>query len=121
MLESGFTNVSDAGGVNSYKYDLVKSFTNFSLQQFKQKSKEKNVFIIDIRSKEEFAKWNVKNSVNIQLQKLDENLKKLPKDKSVLIYSSNGYDGVEFAEKLAKNGYKSIYNLISNPSEKIIK
>ena len=121
LLESGFKNVSDAGGVNSYKYDLQKSFTNVSLQQFKQKANEKNVFIVDTRSKEEFAKWNVKNSVNIQLQKLDENLKNLPKDKSILIYSSNGYDGVEFAEKLAKKGYKSIYNLISNPSEKVLK
>jgi len=53
---------------------FLKSFTNVSLQQFKQKANEKNVLIVDTRSKEEFAKWNVKNSVNIQLQRLDENL-----------------------------------------------
>ena len=55
--------------------------------------------------------------INIQIENIEENIDKLPKNKDIVIYSANGYDGVEFAEKLASMDYKNIFNLITKAEE----
>ena len=87
------------------------------LLELKEKIKEDNIVIVDTRSKEEYESWNVPKSINIQIDKIEENIDNLPKERDIVIYSSYGYDGVEFAEKLASLGYKNIYNLISKAEE----
>ncbi|EFM39048.1 rhodanese-like protein [[Eubacterium] yurii subsp. margaretiae ATCC 43715] len=113
----GFKNVKNVGGITAYNYDLITTHTNLCVSQFIEKIKEDNIVIVDTRSKEEYESWNVPKSINIQIDKIEENIDNLPKERDIVIYSSYGYDGVEFAEKLASLGYKNIYNLISKAEE----
>ena len=113
----GFKNVTNVGGVIEYNYDLITTHTNLCISQFIDKIKEDNIVIVDTRSKEAFESWNVPKSINIQIENIEENIDKLPKNKDIVIYSANGYDGVEFAEKLASMDYKNIFNLITKAEE----
>ena len=113
----GFKNVTNVGGVIEYNYDLITTHTNLCISQFIDKIKEDNIVIVDTRSKEAYESWNVPKSINIQIENIEENIDKLPKDKDIVIYSAKGYDGVEFAEKLASMDYKNIFNLITKAEE----
>ena len=65
----------------AYNYDLITTHTNLCVNQFVDKIKEENIVIVDTRSKEEYESWNVPNSINIQIDKIEENIDKLPKGK----------------------------------------
>ena len=100
-----------------FGFKNITTHTNLCISQFVDKIKEDNIVIVDTRSKDAFESWNVPKSINIQIENIEENIDKLHKNKDIVIYSANGYDGVEFAEKLASMAYKNIFNLITKPEE----
>ena len=117
LLKAGFSDITNGGGVIDYPFELVKSYTNLTAKQFIEKSKEKNTVIIDIREKKDYDKAHLKNSVNIELKDLKENLNKISKDKTILVYSYTGYESIGFVNSLISNGYTNIYNAIQGTNE----
>lgn len=117
LLKAGFNDITNGGGVIDYKYELLKSYTNLTAKQFIEKSKGKNTLIIDIRAKKDYDKAHFKNAINIELKDLKSNLKKIPKDKTILVYSYTGYESIEFINNLINNGYNNIYNAIQGTNE----
>ncbi|MCW3787109.1 FAD-dependent oxidoreductase [Plebeiibacterium sediminum] len=72
---------------------------------------KKECFVIDIRTPEEVSIEAIEDSVNIELDKLRENLDRIPKDKKIMIYCGVGLRGYVAARILKQNGFEDVYNL----------
>ena len=66
--------------------------------------------ILDVRSKEEYRDGGVKGSINIPLDQLGNNLNKLAKEKTIIVYCASGMRSSAACTFLKKNGYASVYN-----------
>ena len=72
-----------------------------------------NVYLIDVRTKDEFLDKHLKNAINIPLQNIEKNIENIVKNKDdiIIVYCKYGSRGEKALNKLAKMGYKNIYNL----------
>ena len=75
----------------------------------RMQGKEKDYYIIDLRSAEDYAKQHVKNAVNLGIVKLAENIGKLPADKTLLLYCYTGQSSALAMAPLKVYGYKAIF------------
>jgi phage shock protein E len=66
--------------------------------------------IIDVRTKDEFQRGHVRNSVNIPLDKLQNNLKKIDRNKPVITCCASGMRSASAVSILKSNGFTSVYN-----------
>ena len=91
------------------KYSSVKQITSNELN--KLLNNKEDVFIIDIRESKQFEAFHIK-SVNISIDKLLEEHKKLPKDKKVIIICQMGMNSMAVIENLEKlNNFNNLFNL----------
>lgn len=61
--------------------------------------------LLDVRTPGEFNTGSVKNAVNIPLDRLSSNLKKLPKDKPVIVFCRTGSRSAMAKRILTQKGY----------------
>lgn len=69
------------------------------------------VFILDVRTQEEYDAGHIKGSTRIPVQELDEALNKIPRDKKILVYCRTARRSAQASEILVNNGFKEIYNM----------
>lgn len=65
--------------------------------------------IIDVREKEEYENFHLRNAVNIPYEELYKQV--LPKDKIYVVYCDHGIQSLRACRDLALLGY-TVYNLI---------
>ncbi len=70
----------------------------------------KGALIVDVRTKGEFQGGHIKDSINIPLQNLEENLKRLPKSKVIITCCASGGRSGSAASILKSLGYGEVYN-----------
>lgn len=68
---------------------------------------KKNWTIIDVREPREFATGHVPSSINIPLEKLQDNLTKIPKDQEVILICLTGARAHTAWQILMSEGYES--------------
>lgn len=81
---------------------------------FNQKLKEdKNVFVLDVRTPEEFAEGYIENAVNININSAEfkDEIAKLDKNKTYLVYCLSGKRSASAASYMRSNGFKEVINL----------
>jgi Rhodanese-related sulfurtransferase len=67
--------------------------------------------IIDVRTRAEYESGHIKNSVNIPLDQLPNNLNKLKnKNKSIITCCASGMRSASAKALLTSNGYLHVYN-----------
>lgn len=66
--------------------------------------------IIDVRSKDEFRGGHIKDSKNIPLNALKQEINKLPKDKVIITCCASGMRSASAKKILLSNGFKEVYN-----------
>ncbi len=66
--------------------------------------------IIDVRTKEEYQKGHLKNSLNIPLDKLTSGWKKLDKSKTIITCCASGMRSSSAVGILKSNGFEKVYN-----------
>lgn len=71
---------------------------------------EKNI-IIDVREQLEASLGSIENSINIPVDNIRNEMSKLPKDKTLIVYCSVGLRGWIAARILSQNGFK-VKNLV---------
>lgn len=67
--------------------------------------------LIDIRTAEEFEIGHIKNSINLPLDELRDNLDRVPKGKKLVVYCVIGQRGYVAARLLMQHGFSEVYNL----------
>lgn len=66
--------------------------------------------IIDVRSRGEFKGGHIKNSINIPLDILINNLSKLKRDKAIITCCASGMRSASAKGLLKSNGFAAVYN-----------
>ncbi|MFA8300440.1 MAG: CoA-disulfide reductase [Hyphomicrobiales bacterium] len=70
-----------------------------------------SVFLLDVRTKDEFSLGAIPNSINIDVDDLRNHINNIPKDKKIIIFCGVGLRGYIAARILMQNGFNDVYNL----------
>ncbi|MEZ4827945.1 MAG: rhodanese-like domain-containing protein [Bacteroidia bacterium] len=71
---------------------------------------QQGAIILDVRTKSEYAGGHIKGSVNISVDTLSNNLKKLKKDKPIITCCASGMRSATAKSILIANGYTNVHN-----------
>ena len=71
---------------------------------------KKGAQIVDVRTPIEFGDGHIKGSINIPLDKLQQNLNKLKKEKTVITCCASGIRSASAKQVLTANGFLEVYN-----------
>ena len=77
----------------------------------RQQKADPELFVLDVRTPEEFAAGHVPGAVNIPHDQVAVRLMDVPKDKDVVIYCRSGRRAALAAEALAAKGYTRLGHL----------
>ena len=66
--------------------------------------------IVDVRTKGEFQAGHLRNSINMPVDNLEQNLKKLKKDKPIITCCASGARSASAKRILKSNGFEQVYN-----------
>ena len=76
-----------------------------------QAKRAERLFVLDVRTPEEFAQGHVPGAVNVPLDQLGARLAAVPRDREVVIYCRTGRRSQLAADLLAANGYTRLRHL----------
>lgn len=76
----------------------------------KLRENREEYLIIDVRSKKQYDEGHIEGAINIPIEILREKLKKLDKDKKIVVHCNKGTTGNMAQNILLNNGFK-VYNL----------
>jgi NADPH-dependent 2,4-dienoyl-CoA reductase/sulfur reductase-like enzyme/peroxiredoxin family protein/rhodanese-related sulfurtransferase/TusA-related sulfurtransferase len=71
----------------------------------------KSITLIDVRTPEEHELGHIEGSLNIEVDKIRELLKEIPRNKKIIIYCGVGLRGYFASRILLQNGFENVYNL----------
>lgn len=85
---------------------------NYSTMQ-KMLRENKNIIVIDVRTKDEFMYNHLDGAINIPMQDITQKIDKYTKNKSdvIIVYCEYGGRSKKALSKLKKMGYYNVYNL----------
>ncbi|HUI46809.1 MAG TPA: rhodanese-like domain-containing protein [Nitrospirota bacterium] len=97
-------------------YLIIRIFGVLSRLGIKQLSareldQKKGMMILDVRTNKEYEQGHIPGSVHVQLSEIGDKVKKLKKDKELVVYCQNGNRGIWAIKRLMGMGYKNLYNL----------
>ena len=85
---------------------------NISPKQAKElMDKGKDVFVLDVRTEEEFKEVHIKDAHLIPIKELEQNIDKIPKDKKVVVHCAACKRSARACETLKDKGLKELYNV----------
>jgi phage shock protein E len=70
-----------------------------------------HLFVLDVRTPQEYAEGHVPGAVNVPQDQLASRLAEVPKDKDVVLYCKSGRRAAIAADVLAANGYTRLSHL----------
>ncbi len=90
-----------------------KAYTDLDVAAFKAKMAEPGIMLLDVRTPEETAEGKIEGAVEIDYEAttFEAEVAKLDKSKTYLIYCRSGNRSGEASAYMAKQGFKSIFNL----------
>ena len=72
---------------------------------------KKGIMLLDVRSDREYAQGHIPGAVHVPLPDIGERVKKLKKEKELVVYCRNGNQSIWAIKRLMGMGYKNLYNL----------
>ncbi len=105
-----------SGCVSDTKPTGKTQYTDISVQQGKEMIDRGEVFILDVRTQEEYASGHINGSTllavqDLPKQELVEKLKEIPRDRKILVYCRSGRRSAQASGILAENGFARVYNM----------
>ena len=70
-----------------------------------------NLYILDVRTPDEFKEVRLKNSVLIPVSNLERRVAEVPKNRPVLVVCAVGARSKTASELLVRRGYREVYHL----------
>lgn len=92
--------------------EVEKTKENLSVVDFEAKIKT-DVLLIDVRTPEEFNQGHLAKAINVDINAdtWAEDIQKLDKTKTILVYCKSGGRSARAADDLAAQGFNTVYNL----------
>ncbi len=72
---------------------------------------KKGMMLLDVRSDKEYKQEHIPGAVHVPLSEIGDKVKKLKKDKELVVYCRNGNQSIWAIKRLMGMGYKNLYNL----------
>lgn len=78
-------------------------------------SKKEKVGLLDVRTPQEYSRGNIRESVNIPVEKVSEDVEEAFPDKelTIYVYCLSGSRSVVAVSQMIKMGYKNVFSLTS--------
>ena len=92
-------------------------FTDISVEQAKQMIDNKEVFLLDVRTQEEFDDGYIEGATLIPDYELASRLDEVPEDVKILVYCRSGRRSVTASNILIDAGYTDVYNMLGGINE----
>ncbi len=73
--------------------------------------KNKNVFLLDVRTPQENSQGRLAGTVLIPINEFERRINEVPKNKTIIVYCAVGSRSKPVAEFLSQRGYKDVYNM----------
>lgn len=86
---------------------------DISYKELKKFIKNKEIYLIDVRSGQEYEEGHLEGALNIPLYNIEKDIEKniKNKDDTIILYCSSGSRSKKAKEILEKLGYGEVYNL----------
>ena len=101
--------------IKTIKRILYRSIDNkeISYKKLNDFKKNKKVFLIDVRSNQEYEEGHLTGAINISVYNIEKEIQNVVKNKSdtIIVYCSSGGRSKEAKEILERLGYDEVYNL----------
>jgi rhodanese-related sulfurtransferase len=72
---------------------------------------KKGMMLIDVRTAKEYGKGHIPGAVHIPLDEIGDRIKKIKKDKELVVYCEAGNRSIWAIKRLMGMGYKNLVNL----------
>lgn len=111
---SGCSNVANEGNKENSTVSKQASFTNITPEEAKKRlDSEKEIILLDVRTKEEYDTGHIKDSILIPVDNLKQEAEGKLKDKEapIFVYCRSGNRSTAAAKILVELRYKNVYNL----------
>ncbi|MFO7929476.1 MAG: rhodanese-like domain-containing protein [Candidatus Humimicrobiaceae bacterium] len=86
-------------------------FQNISVEEAEDLINDHDIFLLDVRTEEEFSSGHIEEAINIPVGDLDQRLGKIPGNKKIIVYCRSGTRSRRAADILIDNGFKQVYNM----------
>jgi rhodanese-related sulfurtransferase len=73
--------------------------------------KNKNTFMLDVRTPQEYAQGRLPGSVLIPINDFERRINEVPRNRTILVYCAVGSRSKQVADFLSKSGYKDVFNI----------
>ncbi|MFA5073448.1 MAG: rhodanese-like domain-containing protein [Nitrospirota bacterium] len=83
----------------------IKQITPRQLQE------KKGVVLLDIRGTKEYKRGHIPGAVHVPFTEIGSRVKKLKKEKELIVYDQSGTKSLWAIRRLIGMGYKNLYNL----------
>lgn len=83
-------------------------FQTISIKEFEKYRQKPDVWVIDLRTIEEYEEMHVGGARNIPYDNLEMYKKYLPKDKTYILYCDRGGTSLKVARELSQEGYQAM-------------
>jgi rhodanese-related sulfurtransferase len=105
-----------SGCIDSTKPPENALYTDITVKQAKEMIDLGNVFILDVRTQDEYDAGHIRNSTRIPVQdipglELNNSLNELPRNKKILVYCRTDRRSTLASEILVNNGFREVYNM----------
>jgi rhodanese-related sulfurtransferase len=77
----------------------------------KELDEKKGMVLLDVRTNNEYAQGHIPGAVHIPLSEIGEKVKKLKKDKDIVVFCASGNRSIWAIKRLMGMGFKNLYNL----------
>jgi rhodanese-related sulfurtransferase len=101
--------VDEVGTVNGY--------SDVSVKEAKEMIDSGEVFLLDVRTVDEFETEHIEGAVNINVNELSSRLDEVPRDETILVYCRSGARSVTASNILIDAGYADVYNMLGGINE----
>ncbi len=72
---------------------------------------KKGMMLLDVRTDKEYEQGHIPGAVHVPLADIGDRVKKLKKDKELVVYCRSGNQSIWAIKRLMGMGYKNLYNL----------
>lgn len=73
--------------------------------------KNKDVFLLDVRTPQEYSQGKLAGSVLIPIGEFERRIREVPKNKTIVVYCAVGSRSKPVASFLSQQGYKDVYHM----------
>lgn len=96
-----------------FKLSVFITFLSFNAcngQVNKSQEFNKNAFLVDVRTPEEFAQGSVKGAINIPLNELENQIQKFEGKDTIVVFCRSGSRAATAQDILENKGFKNVIN-----------